>query len=122
MPPLDNKASNLTTALRRLLLQGNTEFYCFTVLLLFFFFFCCCCFCFSAQDIFQFLGVFVSELVIEHLAREPAVCLFMLLRPKGLKACSEAEKYAEFKNRSLRKIRQYTNWLYANEYPRHDPF
>ena len=32
------------------------------------------------------------------IAREPAICLFMLLRPKGFKACSEAEKYAEFKN------------------------
>ena len=32
------------------------------------------------------------------IAREPAVCLIMLLRPKGLKACSEAEMYAEFKN------------------------
>ena len=34
------------------------------------------------------------------LAREPAVCLFMLLRPKYLKGCSEAEKYAELKNQS----------------------
>ena len=28
---------------------------------------------------------------------EPAVGLIMLLRPKGLKACSESIKYAEFK-------------------------
>ena len=62
-----------------------------------------------------------EPLNVIKLAREPAVCLFMLLRPKGLKACPEAEKYAEFKNQSLRKIRRYTTWQYANKYPRHDP-
>ena len=39
-----------------------------------------------------------------EIAREPAVSLIMLLRPEGLKACSEAEKFAEFKNQSLTKI------------------
>ena len=66
---------------------------------------------------------FVSVPDCQFIAREPAVCLFMLLRPKDLKTenVSEAEKYAEFKNQSLRKIRRYTTWQYANEYPWHDP-
>ena len=39
-----------------------------------------------------------------EIAREPALSLIMLLRPEALMACSEAEKYAEFKNQSLTKI------------------
>ena len=42
-----------------------------------------------------------------------------VVRPKVLKVCSYVEKYAEFKNQTLiKKIRWYTNWLYAKEYPR----
>ena len=49
----------------------------------------------------------VFFLSTRRLAREPTIGLIMLLRQKGLKVCSEAEKYAELK--------------YVNEYPRHDP-
>ena len=41
----------------------------------------------------------------------------MLLRPKGLKVYSYVEKYAEFKNQSLKKIGWYTKLLCATEYP-----
>ena len=58
----------------------------------------------------------------KHVVREPAIGLIMWLRPKGLKVCSYVEKYAEFKNQTLIKIRWYINWLYAKEYPRGDPY
>ena len=35
--------------------------------------------------------------------------------------CSHVEKYAEFQNQTLKKIRWCTNWLYAKEYSRGDP-
>ena len=35
--------------------------------------------------------------------REPAILLIKWLRPKGLEVCSYVEKYAEFKNQSLKK-------------------
>ena len=56
------------------------------------------------------------------LVREPVIGLIMWLRPNGLKVCSYVEKYAEFKNQTLIKIRWYTNWLYAKECPRGDPY
>ena len=56
------------------------------------------------------------------LVREPAIGLIMWSRPKGLKVCSYVGKYAEFKNQTLIKIHRYTNWLYAKEYPRGDPY
>ena len=37
------------------------------------------------------------------LVREPAILLIKWLRPKGLKVCSYVEKYAEFKNQTLKK-------------------
>ena len=52
----------------------------------------------------SYAGILSYVAVMNYLAWDPAVCLIMLLRRKGLKACSEAEKYAEFKNQSLRKI------------------
>ena len=39
------------------------------------------------------------------LVREPAILLIKWLRPKGLKVCSYVEKYAEFKNHTLKKNR-----------------
>ena len=43
------------------------------------------------------------DLVNDLVVREPAVGLIMWLRPKGLKVYSYTEKYAEFKNQSLKK-------------------
>ena len=37
------------------------------------------------------------------IVREPAILLIKWLRPKGLKVCSYIEKYAEFKNQTLKK-------------------
>ena len=37
---------------------------------------------------------------------------------KRLKVCSNAEKCAEFKNQTLKKIGRYIKVLYAMEYPR----
>ena len=37
---------------------------------------------------------------------------------KGLKVCSYVEKYAEFKNQTLKKIGWYTKMLCAAELPR----
>ena len=51
------------------------------------------------------------------LVREPAILLIKWLRPKGLKVCSYVEKYAEFKNQTLKKIGWYTKMLCATEYP-----
>ena len=48
--------------------------------------------------------------------------LIKWLRPKGLKVCSYVEKYAEFKNQFLKKIRWYTNWLFAKDDPWGDPY
>ena len=39
----------------------------------------------------------------QQIVREPAVGLIMWLRPEGLKVYSYVEKYAEFKNQSLKK-------------------
>ena len=39
------------------------------------------------------------------LVREPAIPLIKWLRPKGLRVCSYVEKYAEFKNQTLKKNR-----------------
>ena len=39
----------------------------------------------------------------EIVVREPAILLIEWLRPKGLKECSYVEKYAEFKDRTLKK-------------------
>ena len=54
--------------------------------------------------------------------RGPAVGLIMWLRPKCLKVCYYVKKYADFKIQNLIKIRWYTNWLYAKEYPRGDRY
>ena len=53
---------------------------------------------------------------VDNLVREPAILLIKWLRPKGLKVCSYEEKYAEFKNQTLKKI-WYTKMLCAVEYP-----
>ena len=50
------------------------------------------------------------------LVREPAILLIKWLRPKGLKVYSYVEKYAEFKNQTLKKIGWYTKMLCATEY------
>ena len=57
------------------------------------------------------------EKLIYLLVREPAILLIKWLRPKGLKVCSYVEKYAEFKNQTLKKIGWYTKVLCATEYP-----
>ena len=57
---------------------------------------------------------------IYHMAlivREPAILLIKLLRPKGLKVRFYVEKYANFKNQTLKKISWYTKVLCATEYP-----
>ena len=54
------------------------------------------------------------------LVPEPAGGLIMGLRPKGLKVYSYVEKYAEFKNQTLKKIGWYITLLYATDYPRGD--
>ena len=53
----------------------------------------------------------------KEIVREPAILLIKWLRPKGLKVCSYVEKYAEFKNQTLKKIGWYTKILCAAEYP-----
>ena len=60
------------------------------------------------QDSFSYLPLIV---------REPAILLIKWLRPKGLKVCSYVEKYAKFKNQTLKKIGWYTKMLRATEYP-----
>ena len=52
-----------------------------------------------------------------QIVREPVLGLIMWLRPKGLKVCSYVEKYAEFKNQTLKKIGWYTKVLCANRIP-----
>ena len=52
-----------------------------------------------------------------QLVREPAILLIKWLRPKGLKVFSYVEKYAEFKNKTLKKIDWYTKVLWATKYP-----
>ena len=52
-----------------------------------------------------------------QIVREPVISLIKWLRPKGLKVCSYVEKYAEFKNQTLKKIGWYTKVLFATEYP-----
>ena len=52
------------------------------------------------------------------LVQEPAIFLIKWVRPKGLKVCSYVEKYADFKNQTLKKIDWYTKMLFATEYPR----
>ena len=47
------------------------------------------------------------------LVREPAILLIKWLRPKGLKACSYVEKYAEFKIQTLKKKSAGTQKCYA---------
>ena len=59
---------------------------------------------------------------IDIIVREPAILLIKWLRPKGLKVCSYVEKYAEFKNQTLKKIGWYTKILCAGEYPRSRQF
>ena len=56
------------------------------------------------------------------IVREPSIGLIMWLRPKGLKVYSYVEKYAEFKNQSLKIISWYTKLLCAMEYPWGDKF
>ena len=52
-----------------------------------------------------------------QLVQEPAILLIKRLRPKGLNVFSYVEKYAEFKNQTLKKIGWYTKVLWATEYP-----
>ena len=40
--------------------------------------------------------------LLTYLVREPAIGLIKWLRPKGLKVCYYVEKYAEFKNQTLK--------------------
>ena len=49
--------------------------------------------------------------------REPAILLIKWLRPNGLKVRSYVEKYAEYKNQTLKTIGWYTKVLWATEYP-----
>ena len=50
------------------------------------------------------LGFFILRKCSRNLVvREPAILLIKWLRPKGLKMCSYVEKYAEFKNQTLKK-------------------
>ena len=58
------------------------------------------------------------EFPVKYIVREPAILLIKWLRPKGLKVCSYVEKYAKFKNQTLKKIGLYTKMLCAAEYPR----
>ena len=51
------------------------------------------------------------------IVREPAILFIKWLRPKDLKVFSYEEKYAEFKNQTLKKIGWYTKMLCATEYP-----
>ena len=51
------------------------------------------------------------------IVQEPVIGLIKCLRPKGLKVCSYVEKYAEFKNQTLKKIGWYTKVLCTAEYP-----
>ena len=44
-----------------------------------------------------------AETVNISIVREPAILLIKWLRPKGLKVCSYVEKYAEFKNQTVKK-------------------
>ena len=44
----------------------------------------------------------VKNKAVDPLVLEPAIGLIKLLRPKGLKVCSYVEKYAEFKNQTLK--------------------
>ena len=52
--------------------------------------------------------------LMNELVREPVIGLTKWLRPKGLKVCSYAEKCAEFKNQTLKKLagtqRCYAQW------------
>ena len=58
----------------------------------------------------------LTRMIEMHLVREPVILLNKWLRPKGLKACSYEEKYAEFKNQTLKNIGWYTKMLCAAEY------
>ena len=72
-----------------------------------------CCFCLI------FAMFYVNNYVVQNLlVREPAILLIKWLRPKGLKVCSYVERYADFKNQTLKKIGWYTKMLRATEYPR----
>ena len=53
-----------------------------------------------------------------QLVREPAILLIKWLRPKGLKMCSYVEKYAKFKNQTLKKIGWYTKNAMRSGIPR----
>ena len=53
---------------------------------------------------------------MKAIVREPVILLIKWLRPKGLKVCSYVEKYAKFKNQTLKKIGWYTKLLCAAEY------
>ena len=57
------------------------------------------------------------QIANKEVVREPAILLIKWLGPKGLKVCSYVEKYAEFKNQTLKKISWYTKMLCATEYP-----
>ena len=62
-------------------------------------------------------GDISSKMNVPRIVREPAILLIKWLRPKGLKVCSNVEKYYEFKNQTLKKISWYTKMLCAAEYP-----
>ena len=50
------------------------------------------------------LGLVVYRFSGNVIVEEPAIPLIEWLRPRGLKVCSYVEKYADFKNQTLKKI------------------
>ena len=74
------------------------------------------------------LNALLQKIVVKQfldgklIVREPAILFIKWLRPKGLKMCSYVEKYAKFKNQTLKKIGWYTKMLCAAECPRGGQF
>ena len=67
---------------------------------------------FSASMAVLFMNFATRDIAPKrHIVREPAILLIRWLRPKRLKVCSYVEKYAEFKNQTLKKIDWYTKVL-----------
>ena len=47
-------------------------------------------------------SMYINDILLV-IVREQVILLIKWLRPKGLKVCSYVEKYAEFKNQTLKK-------------------
>ena len=66
------------------------------------------------------MGFYPTNIItscINCIVREPEILLIKWLRPKGLKVCSYVEKFAKFKNQTLKKNDWYQKMLCAAEYP-----